>query len=69
MQSEAQPKPQVGGIRLLRRRIEKEIRDQYLDEGKGAPFKDQLRLGMKIRLRIWITFIRRCPRVILQSKN
>jgi hypothetical protein len=69
MHPEVAPKPQVGPIRQLRRRVEKEIRDQYLDEGKGAPFRHQLQLGLKIRLRIWFTFLRRCPSVILHSKS
>ncbi len=69
MHPEAPTKPQVGPIRQLRRKVEKEIRDQYLDEGKGAPFKDQVQLGLKIRIRIWFTFLRRCPSVILHSKN
>lgn len=69
MHSEVAPKPPVGPIRQLRRRVEQEIRDQYLDEGKGAPFRHQLKLGFKIRLRIWFTFLRRCPGVILHSKG
>jgi hypothetical protein len=48
--------------------VAKEIRDEYLDEGKGAPFKDQVALGLKIRCRIGFVFLKRCPAVLLRSK-
>ena len=69
MPSEVAPKSTLSPIRQLRRRVEKEIRDQYLDEGKGAPLRHQLKLGLKIRLRIWFTFLRRCPGVLLHFKG
>jgi hypothetical protein len=65
----AAPSQQPESIRQLRRSVEKEIRDQYLDEGKGAPFRQQVQLGLKIRARIWFTFLKRCPRVLLRSKR
>ena len=69
MHSQAAQPPQPGSLRTLRRSIEREIRDQYLDEGKGAPLQLKLRLGFKIRCRIWYTFAKRVPHVILTSKR
>ena len=69
MHSQAAQPPQPGSLRTLRRSIEREIRDQYLDEGKGAPLPHKLQLGLKIRCRIWYTFVKRVPRAILTSKR
>ena len=43
------------GLRGVYHATSKEIRDQYLDESKGAPFRQKVAIETKIVIRIYFT--------------